>query len=146
MVERLVDLWTMEADAICITTNGFVKANGECVMGRGCALEAKRKFPHVSKLLGTKIKENGNHTQILMAPKDVVYVAFPVKHNWWEPADYRLIQRSAEELVKLADEHGWKQVALPRPGCGNGGLRWDEVKPFLTCLDDRFIIVHKEGK
>ena len=37
MKEIRGDLFTQEADTICITTNGFVKANGECVMGRGCA-------------------------------------------------------------------------------------------------------------
>jgi hypothetical protein len=49
-----------EADAICITTNGFVKRSGEAVMGRGCALEACRRFPGIDKTLGKLINEKGN--------------------------------------------------------------------------------------
>jgi len=35
---------------------------------------------------------------------------------------------------------------LPRPGCGNGGLVWDEVRMLITLqapLDDRFLVVTK---
>ena len=46
MRERIgVDLF--EFPVIAITTNGFVKATGECVMGRGCALTAKRLYPQL---------------------------------------------------------------------------------------------------
>jgi hypothetical protein len=31
-------------DSLCITTNGYVKNNGACVMGRGIALTAARKY------------------------------------------------------------------------------------------------------
>lgn len=38
------NIWTLyDSDPtcyICITTNGFVKSNGEAVMGRGTALQA----------------------------------------------------------------------------------------------------------
>ena len=37
-----------------------------------------------------------------------------------------------------------KNVALPRPGCANGGLNWEDVKPHLErILDDRVTIVTK---
>lgn len=47
-------------DAICITTNGFVKNNGECVMGRGCAAQIKKMYPDFPKLVGNHIKSMGN--------------------------------------------------------------------------------------
>lgn len=40
---------------IVITTNGTVKANGEAVMGRGVALQAKRKYQGLPWRLGQEI-------------------------------------------------------------------------------------------
>lgn len=48
-------------DAICITTNGFVKRNGYAVMGRGCARAAAEKEPQLAVILGHLIKTNGAH-------------------------------------------------------------------------------------
>jgi hypothetical protein len=139
MKERKVDLWDAPA-VIVITTNGTVKINGEAVMGRGCAAEAKELFPKLPKLLGQKIKSEGNHVHLLRYS----IVSFPVKHAWWEKADLLLIQRSARELVQKANAYGWRDIWIVRPGCGNGGLQWEHVKPVIkSILDDRFTVVHK---
>lgn len=46
MIIQYQDLWNYLklVDALCITTNMFVKLDGSSVMGRGCALEAKNSF------------------------------------------------------------------------------------------------------
>jgi len=128
-------------DAVCITTNGTIKKNGAAVMGRGCALEAKTKFNGIDSILGNTIKQKGNQINHLL---ENIY-SFPVKHNWWERADPTLIEQSAIQLKQLADENDWKLVCLPRPGCGNGGLDWRDVKQILekAQLDARFVIVSK---
>jgi hypothetical protein len=37
-----------------------------------------------------------------------------------------------------------ENVLVPRPGCGNGQLDWEDVKPILLDhFDDRFIVVTK---
>ena len=142
MKEARQNLWMTPADALCITTNGTVKNNGECVMGRGCAAEAKCAFPAIAKELGDHIRRDGNHVGVLMGP-DPYIISFPVKHQWWEEADPNLIRQSTGELVELADARGWQQVVLPRPGCGNGRLNWADVKPILEeRLDDRFTVVY----
>lgn len=143
MVEVLADLWTFHRRApICITTNGSVTKHGLAVMGRGCAREAKERVPSLPALLGDKIRKHGNH--VYWWP-DLELITFPVKHQWYERADLDLIRKSARVLVFLADEFGWKQVVLPRPGCGNGGRAWEtEVKPILAdILDDRFLVISR---
>lgn len=141
MLEATGNLWTYPADIRVITTNGTVKKNGECVMGRGCAAEAKTKYSTLAYELGCLIKAHGNHVHQL---SNEMLFSFPVKHNWYEKADLALIERSMWELVEVLNNRGMDQlnVVMPRPGCGNGGLKWSDVKPILeSALDDRFTVI-----
>lgn len=140
MKEAYGDLWNYDGDAvIVITTNGAVKRNGECVMGRGCALEAKNRYPGLPAALGKAIKERGNipfyfPTQRIMT--------LPVKHIWNQPADPELIRRSLMAMVEKVDKLGLEKVVMPRPGCGNGQLSWDDIRPMCEeILDDRFTVI-----
>jgi len=139
MKEITGNLWDHHPEyIIAITTNGIIKKNGECVMGRGCAKEAKDRFPDIAKKLGTHVKLCGNHVYYL--GKNVV--SFPTKYGWWEDSDISLIERSTQELVALVDKSGWKSVIIPRPGCNNGRLKWSKVKPVLKkYLDNRFTVI-----
>ena len=149
MKELRGNLWDYVDDGyIVITTNGAVNRKGECVMGRGTALQAKNRYPGVALELGNLIKKNGNHARLLCTPKlKYGLIAFPVKHHWQEPADPELISRSAWELVNLIMDacNTWNPTYMCRPGCGNGGLTWDNVKPLLGMLDDRFTIVDRNA-
>lgn len=143
MREIVGDLWDFYGKSgfiVCITTNGFVKKNGEAVMGRGCAKEAKLRFPGIARLLGESIKKGGNH----ITPLRVGLLSFPVKKGWWEDADLELIKRSAYELKNLAVVDSITRFILPRPGCGNGNLKWEEVKPLLVDLPDNVWVIRKE--
>lgn len=142
MREAQGDLWNfLESDNAvgCITTNGTVKNNGECVMGKGCAAQAKKRFPLLPRSLGQKIMASGNAVHEL-SPK---LVSFPVKHNWWEDADLKLITRSAIQLAALAQRYPDKIFYLPRPGCGNGNRDWEtEVKPAIEkILPDNVVVI-----
>ena len=141
MIELKADLWDPRWDLRCITTNGFVKKNGECVMSRGVANQAKLRYKGIARILGNAIEKGGNHVHFLGFAS---IASFPVKHNWWEKADLDLIERSAKELLLFIDGYvstTVHQVALPRPGCGNGGLLWSDVRPRIEFLDDRFYVV-----
>lgn len=149
-----VDMWTMGASVHVITTNGVVNARGEAVMGRGCAREAASRWPQLSKYLGGVLL-GSNHVHdlgewVFNSPRHRTtsgrfhLVNFPVKHRWWDRADLDLIARSAGELRRLVDGSDWELIVVPRPGCGNGRVKWEEVKPLLTDLfDDRFLVVSK---
>ncbi len=149
MREITGDLWDyFEQDKClcCITTNGFVKNNGEAVMGAGCAKQAVERFPALPKNLGRMIKQNGNVVQVVSAAVrggDSV-ISFPVKHKWWEEADPKLISESAGALNKMARNNPDKKFVLPRPGCGNGKLQWKDVKPLLKKLPDNVLVISYE--
>ena len=140
MKESFADLWEFDG-IIAITTNGFVKRDRTCVMGRGCARQAAVRFPQLPCKLASRISAEGNH--VFYFP-EYRLLTFPVKHNWWEAADLGLIERSARELLKLVEvEKINEAIYLPRPGCGNGRLKWEDVKKFLSPIlnSDQFHIV-----
>jgi hypothetical protein len=146
MLEVRGNLWTYPADVRVITTNGTVKKNGECVMGRGCAKEARDRFPSIAHTLGDGIRRLGNIVQLLHRYDDGLekwdIVSFPVKHEWFQRADIELIRVSATTLSHYATLHGWQRCVMPRPGCGNGNLQWKDVRPVLEpILDDRFHLI-----
>jgi len=146
MIEVKGDIWDFykkDHEAyICITTNGFVKNNGDCVMGAGVAKDAKDKFKDIAQDLGSIIKKRGNNCYIF---SDIRVITFPVKHNWFENADMELIKKSAIQLMIYIEMFNIPRVYLPKPGCGNGKLRWSAVKPYIeNILEDKVLIVSKE--
>ncbi|MFQ5542524.1 MAG: ADP-ribose-binding protein [Candidatus Binatia bacterium] len=124
-----------------ITTNGIVKRERTCVMGRGCARQTAARFPELPSKLASRISAQGNHVSYF---PEYRFITFPVKHNWWEAADLNLIGRSARELLKIVEVKKIKKaIYLLRPGCGNGRLKWKEVKKSLSPIlkSDQFHIV-----
>jgi len=100
MIEITGNIWDYHASGnwIVITTNGIVRTDGACVMGRGIALQAKQKYPRLAFELGERLREAGNHVHVF--PKHKI-ISFPVKHHWKEPADCSLIEQSARELFDV---------------------------------------------
>jgi O-acetyl-ADP-ribose deacetylase (regulator of RNase III) len=146
MFEVHGNLFAFKADAIVVTTNGDVNKKGLAVMGRGVAWEAKQHYPGIDRVLGTLLKTEGSHVHIVWpesANGSCAVVSFPVKYHWFDEANPQLIDLSCGQLVALTEEKGWSTVALPRPGCGNGKLRWETIRPILVAwLDSRFTIVN----
>lgn len=129
------DLWDLHSQGewIGITTNGFVKKNGCAVMGRGCALQASRRYPLLPADLGAHLSTFGNVPTLYYRTR---LITFPVKHNWWEHADLDLIEESALRLSTLLEASGLTRVFLPKPGCGNGKLTWEQVEPIFDHIND----------
>lgn len=142
MLEIKGNIWDYHngANWVVVPTNGFVRKDGTCVMGRGVAAQCASKFPAIPGMLGTSIKNSGNKVYCYGSPYRIF--SFPVKHNWWEEAEPKLISKSVEELLFWVKEWGLDTVYLPQVGCGNGQLAWVDVRPLLIKkLDDRFTVV-----
>lgn len=122
----------------CITTNGYVNVKGQCVMGRGCAKEASERYPGFAVRVGDMIKAHGNQMFFF---EDLGILTFPVKHVWDQPADIELIRLSANSLYQFAIRAPATPILLPRPGCGNGQLQWEQVKPYLEFLPDNVRVI-----
>jgi hypothetical protein len=150
MREEQTDLWAawgLPGHRIAISTNGFIKKNGEAVMGRGCALQGTLRFPGLAARLGVYIRRQGNTPGYLLLgpesgppPTDRLMI-LPVKHNWWEKADIELIVLSRDFLMREGARNPDWTFHVPRLGCGNGKLNWaTEVRPLMEILPDNCIV------
>jgi len=144
MIEVKGNIWDYKkADFICITTNGDVNRKNEAVMGRGVALQAKQRYKHIATILASHITLYGNHVSLIIESE--VYnniISFPVKHHWYEKANLDLIRISAIELLVLIKKYNSDIIfVLPKPGCGNGQLKWEEVKSVISFLPDNVHII-----
>lgn len=139
MLEEYGDFWALPGDYRCITTNAILRKNGNAIMGKGLALDAKLRYSNIETILGRLIKEHGNHVFKLGNG----LISFPTKWHWREDSDIELIKRSAQELVFLLKDDPARRVLLTRPGCSNGNLSWSRVKPIIQDIlsDNKFIIV-----
>ena len=131
------NLWKFHTPAnwIVIPTNGSIRHDGACVMGRGVALQAKKRYSDLPYELGQYIRRFGN---VVHTFREYGLLSFPVKHKWFEKADLELIEQSAKQLLYVVD----RPIYLPMVGCGNGRLAWKDVKPVLDkYFDDTFTVV-----
>jgi hypothetical protein len=157
--EHFGDLWEMQADLVCVTTNGETNSAGQAIMGAGIAKDAKLRFKGIARVLGQELRAKGNHVHLLGTwPRDAglfperewTVASFPTKHVWRDPSDLALIEQSARELLALLDQHAFRSCGLPRPGCQNGRLSYrSQVKPVLQRVfedDDRIVIVARESE
>lgn len=143
MIEIVGDLWDEHASGavVAVTTNGVVNKVGRAEMPRGCARQARDRYPYLLQALGSMLKQHGNHVYDLGNR----VVNFPVEVSPYQNPELSLIEQSCSELVALADYKGWHKVVVPRPGCGGGGLAWGDVKPILEKhFDDRFHVITME--
>jgi len=128
------DIWDFHARGlrICITTNGDINRYGRAVMGRGVAKQAALKFPNLPLELSRQLRTGGNNVHLF---PHYNLCTFPVKRHWKDMADLKLIEQSCIQLSSRCGWFGWHEaktvIVIPRPGCGNGGLDWSQVKPIL---------------
>ena len=140
LTTKVRNIFDEPGDAVCVTTNGIVKTNGEAVMGAGIAKEANVRYG-VAAILGKKISAGGNHCYVLGKFDHKNLVSFPTKYDWRADSSLELIEQSCRELVELADNNHWHVILLPMVGCGCGKLDSNTVINLLaSLLDDRFIL------
>ncbi len=123
------------------------------VMGKGVALEFKRRWPAnfnvYRKLCDAKALSPGKmfvfDRGALVEDGPRYLVNFPTKVHWRSKSELSYVEDGLDDLMRVIAEHGIKSIALPPLGCGNGGLDWADVKPLienkLGSLDSVKVIV-----
>lgn len=126
------DIWEFyqEGRTVVIPTNGIVGKNGLAIMGKGLAKQAVDHVYNLAKMLGDELKHAGN--RVYCFPQYRI-VTFPTKHHWINVSDLNLIVKSAHELAYLSSVHPLLfPVVMPKVGCGEGGLAWEDVESLIA--------------
>jgi O-acetyl-ADP-ribose deacetylase (regulator of RNase III) len=103
------------------------------VMGKGIAAEFKQRYPEMFKAY-KRICDAGQleigKLWLWQGPSHWV-LNFPTKKHWRYPSKVEWIEAGLEKFVSEYSRRGITDVSFPRLGCGNGGLKWDDVRPIM---------------
>lgn len=127
----LGNLLEAEVDALVNTVNTVG------IMGKGIALQFKRVYPENFKVYAKAVK----HGEVKLG-KMFVYklgelrgpcfiINFPTKGHWKSMSRLEDIETGLTDLIKVIQRYSIQSIAVPALGCGNGGLRWNDVQPMI---------------
>lgn len=148
IIESHGNLLDAQADALVNTVNTVG------VMGKGIALQFKRAFPanfkaykRASDLGELELGRMFVWDAGALAGRGPRYIInFPTKKHWRSKSKLTDIRSGLADLVRQVRELDIKSVAVPPLGCGNGGLRWDDVRPLIeeafTALPDVTVLLY----
>jgi O-acetyl-ADP-ribose deacetylase (regulator of RNase III)/uncharacterized protein YwgA len=124
------DIFDAQTEAIVNTVNTVG------VMGKGIALQFKKRFPENFSIY--KKACDNNELQIgemLLTQSNSLFfkyiINFPTKVHWKSPSKYEYIENGLESLVKLIETENIRSIAIPPLGAGNGKLEWSKIKTIL---------------
>lgn len=104
------------------------------VMGKGLALEFKKRFPamfndYVERCENREVQPGQPY--LYRDPSGAMIVNFPTKGHWRSQSSMRDIAVGLDYLAGHVGAWEITSIALPALGCGNGGLSWDQVGPLI---------------
>jgi len=141
MILEKGDMWSIfeKTDFFFFTANSFLNIRNELVMGRGMALEVKKKFPKVPSGFRGQIEHLGYYglAIALIGLPSTSIGAFQVKYHFKNKAELALIHQSTGKLERYASiEFPECRFDLNFPGIGYGGLKYKDVLPIIQKLPD----------
>jgi len=104
------------------------------IMGKGIALEFKKRFPemfkeYVEKCERKEVKPGVPYLYRSLFPPQIVN--FPTKDHWKSVSRISDIEHGLQHLLRHYKEWGITSLAVPPLGCGNGQLEWRAVGPLI---------------
>jgi O-acetyl-ADP-ribose deacetylase (regulator of RNase III)/uncharacterized protein YwgA len=104
------------------------------IMGKGIALEFKKRFPKMFKDYLERCKRNEIHAGQPYIYKSLIgpqIVNFPTKEHWKSVSKVSDIEHGLDFLLAHYKQWGITSIAIPPLGCGNGQLEWKVVGPLI---------------
>lgn len=128
MIVKIGNLFESKCSAIVNTVN--------CVgvMGKGIALEFKKRYPEM--FLDYVFKCDRGEVQpgvpyFYQDRGEVNILNFPTKDHWRSPSRLSYVIDGLDWFIENYEKYNIDSVAFPPLGCGNGGLTWATVGPIM---------------
>lgn len=120
------------------------------IMGAGLALHFKNKYPfmylHYVKLCEAKRIQPGSLHVCPQKYNGKLIGLFPTKRHWRNPSHIEDISAGLDSLKAYLKEHK-VSCAIPKLGCGLGGLQWEVIKSLidnkLSALENRIDVYER---
>lgn len=122
------------AQVVVNTVNSRLSPSGRGVMGAGVAKAFAERFPSILRDYEAAIRSGKLRPGTAMLfdlPDGRKWAALATKDEWRDPSRMEWVDRGLKDLAVNMAKAGLTSVALPPPGCGNGGLDWREVEPLV---------------
>jgi O-acetyl-ADP-ribose deacetylase (regulator of RNase III) len=125
----------VEGDILEATTQVVVNTvNCKGVMGKGLALQFKKKYPKMYKEYKQRCREGKitlGQLHLYKGTPQYWILNFPTKNHWRNKSKLEYIEKGLLEFKEKYTEWGISSIAFPRLGCQHGGLNWTDVKPLM---------------
>jgi O-acetyl-ADP-ribose deacetylase (regulator of RNase III) len=121
----------LEADAEALVN----AVNIVGVMGKGIALQFRQAFPDNYNFYRKACEHNQvkpGKMLVFVRPTNPRYIInFPTKRHWKDKSKIEDIQDGLRDLIEVVKNRKIQSIAVPRLGCGLGGLHWEDVRPMI---------------
>lgn len=103
-------------------------------IGRGLAVQFRTKFPTMAKHYTEDCKRYKLYKPgdcIMYNENGTIIANLATENHYRYGAKKEYIAKSLENLRSHMEQAGYTSVAIPRIGCGLGGLDWNEIRPLI---------------
>ena len=130
---------------ITIVSNGDI-FNTECealvnpvnikgIMGKGLALAFKTKYPAHFENYKRACQSGEMTTKKVLAYQEIngpMIICLATKADWRDSSKLEYVSAGLDDLANQIKALGIRSVAIPKLGCGLGGLDWNKVRPLIV--------------
>lgn len=109
--------------------------NTKGVMGKGLALAFKTKYPAHFENYKRACQNGEMTTDKVLAYQEIngpMIICLATKADWRDSSKIEYVSAGLDDLVKQIKTLGIRSVAIPKLGCGLGGLDWAKVRPLIV--------------
>lgn len=124
--------------SLCEAVVNTVNCRG--AMGKGIAYEFKILYPplyyaYSEHCRAGRMLPGGLFEWVTGKRQPRVILNVATKDDWKDNSTYDYVAMCIKNLVEYVVKNEVKSIAIPRLGCGNGGLEWREVRQMIISAE-----------